>query len=48
MEVDNRQDGGTWCRQFLLLDDLQPTRQLVAITAVEVDPQHRYTHLSME
>ena len=42
MEVDSRRGCGSWCRRFLLLDDQQPQRQLIAVTAVEVDPENRY------
>lgn len=45
MEVDNRQDSGGWCRRLLLLDDSMPDRQLVAITAVEVDAKNKCVRL---
>jgi hypothetical protein len=44
MEVENRRPGSSWHRQFLLLDDSQPERQLVAITAVELDSQKECVH----
>lgn len=37
MQVEHRQESGSLCRRFLLLDDRMPHRQLVAVTAVEVD-----------
>jgi hypothetical protein len=46
MEVETRQDSGRWCREFVLLDDATPERQMVVITAVEVDPKTKCVDLA--
>lgn len=42
VEIENRSECGGWCRRFVLLDDSSPERQLLAITAVEVDSLNQY------
>jgi hypothetical protein len=46
MEVESRQDSGRCCRELVLLDDARPERQMVVITATEVDPKTKCVDLA--